>query len=457
MAKELKTIQQFEEIRSELIAKNEFSCNPKLFSASNEWGIHGGVIARRDGNFFSITGLRVYSSKDPTPLYEGPIIFQPTNAINGFLYEYDNNVLHILFQARVEPGNTGIVQLAPTVQSTEANYKQLHGGKPTSYINNFLHCEKCRVLYRGLQSEEGSRYHGKYNLYIITEAGEYDFSKNMNDFFLLSAEEIKKFISIDNIINTDARGLLVFLDWEMLSGNSKAFDSASTPINRALMKSYYYSDDKLGTGIFQSIQQLMHTRAHSAMRAEHISIDKLSNWKLNDEYLVEINKQLGFSVSLYDVQAINREVPQWDQPMISSDTEGRVVLFCRINDGVMEFLISLDRDIGYLEGTQYTSSISIAPGKRDKLCTEAELLLLEEANGACSSDIMIECRQSEEGGRFFHDINHYRIILTEKDFSLSVDPKSKWMTLSQIRNLGKISSMLSIELRCVLALLIKLV
>lgn len=454
--KQLETVEQFESIKKSLILKNDFRCVPKSFSSSEQWGVFNGEIRRNDRNFFSILGLKAYSNKNFVPLLEQPIIFQPTNAINGFLLKGTKQNKSILFQARIEPGNTGVVQLAPTVQSTEANYKQLHGGRPTSFIQQFLFSKQKNILYKELQSEEGSRYHGKYNLNLIVQADENDFLEEKEDFLLLAPEQIKNFICTNHVINTDARALLFFLDWELLCENSKAFDSKTNPVNQALMKSYYYTGSDIGTDILVAIKKLMQTRATFAVSTNHTSLHDLKNWELSDTCLKEKEEQLGYNVSLYEVHAQHREVGKWDQPLISSNTVGRVILFCRINKGIMEFLISVDREIGYLEGAQFTASASIAPGKRAELFLQDEFSLLEIANNTDREDIILECQQSEEGGRFFNDINHYQIILTEKEFNLSNSSGFLWMTLSQIKKLGNFPSFIAIELRCVLTLLINL-
>lgn len=456
MTRELTTIDQFESIRADLVQRNEFTCQEKLFSESEQWEIADGSIRRHDHAFFSVIGLKGHSLKMVGPLMEQPIIYQPTKAINGFLLNSTNRGLSVLFQARVEPGNTGIMQLAPTVQSTEANYKQVHGGRPTKFINHFLDGEENRILYHGLQSEEGSRYHGKYNLNIIAQADDVDLIDDEADFCLLSAEKIRGFIGLDYVINTDARALLFFLDWDLLCNNSKAFYDRDNPVNRALMESYSYGGSDVGSNVFDVMLAVSYMRAKFALRSEHTSLYELSNWELSDRGLKEKTPQLGFSVFLYEVLATQREVGGWDQPLFSSDTTGRVILFCRINKGVMEFLLSSDREIGYLEGVQLTTSVSIAPGRRPELLSEDELTLLSEADKAEGNDVLLESHQSEEGGRFYNDINHYQIIMTDGDFDLKGAAEFHWLTLSQIKMLGNISSYIAIELRCTLSHLIEL-
>ena len=145
-----------------------------------------------------MVGLKSHSNLEKITVSESPIIYQPTNAINGFLVSNRDGEVSILFQARLEPGNVGAVQLAPTVQSTEANYKRLHGGKATPFVDCFLGNGSGRVMYNGLQSEEGSRYHGKYNRYIIVEGNGGGQDREMDGYYFLDPQQVREFVGLDS-------------------------------------------------------------------------------------------------------------------------------------------------------------------------------------------------------------------------------------------------------------------
>ncbi|MCA9520560.1 MAG: NDP-hexose 2,3-dehydratase family protein [Myxococcales bacterium] len=437
-----------------MLALNRFRCEPIAFAAGWPWGLREGQLRREDGYFFSIVGLRALGNPAGFPVLEQPIISQPTKAINGFLVWWGTAGLEILFQARVEPGNVGGMQLAPTVQSTQANYEQRHGGRPTAFIAPFLQPGARRVLYRGLQSEEGSRYHGKYNLNLIIEATPADIEAARCDVFTVGAETLRQLVALDHVINTDARALLFFLDWTLLCADHKPFASHDDPIHRALARSFAHLDADRGTSPLDAVRCLMHARATLALRTRPIALDELGNWRLTETTLCETVDELGFRVSLFDVCADQREVGRWTQPLVCSDGDGRIVLFCRIRDGVLEFLCSLDYELGYLEGAQLTASVSVSPGKRPALLKESERVLLDAAERATGDAILVDCRQSEEGGRFYHDVNRYQIILDETLVAGRDGDDALWITLAQLRTLSTISSIVSIELRCILSLLV---
>jgi oxidase EvaA len=56
----------------------------------------------------------------------------------GIIRKKFNNEYKYLLQAKLEPGNINNLQLSPTVQATESNYRRVHGGKKTPFSNIFL-------------------------------------------------------------------------------------------------------------------------------------------------------------------------------------------------------------------------------------------------------------------------------------------------------------------------------
>ena len=134
---EQRCLVEFRRWRAEVVAKSAFSSRPIPFAASREWSFVGGILRHRTGGFFALAGLAVAAR---TPELDGRqqlAILQPETAINGFLLRRRHGRTELLFQGRVEPGNIEAMQLAPTVQSTEANYNRLHGGDATAFLEWF--------------------------------------------------------------------------------------------------------------------------------------------------------------------------------------------------------------------------------------------------------------------------------------------------------------------------------
>jgi oxidase EvaA len=67
-----------------------------------------GDITHRTGRFFSITGVRVEGEDS----LDQPIIDQPDVGVLGLLGQVRDGVLHMLIQAKVEPGNRRLAQIS---------------------------------------------------------------------------------------------------------------------------------------------------------------------------------------------------------------------------------------------------------------------------------------------------------------------------------------------------------
>ncbi|MET7767018.1 NDP-hexose 2,3-dehydratase family protein [Streptomyces sp. NPDC005393] len=81
-----------------------------------------GNLRHTSGHFFSIEGLRVRTDHCWFGSWTQPIIVQPEIGILGLLVKRFDGVLHVLVQAKNEPGNIRGLQLSPTVQATRSNY-----------------------------------------------------------------------------------------------------------------------------------------------------------------------------------------------------------------------------------------------------------------------------------------------------------------------------------------------
>ena len=114
-----KHIKDFNNWRDEVVKNNKFECKPIQFSESKEWSFESGILKHRTNGFFALAGIAAESRHSSLNGQEQLIILQHQIALNSFLIRRGSNGPEILLQGRVEPGNIGGMQLAPTVQSTE--------------------------------------------------------------------------------------------------------------------------------------------------------------------------------------------------------------------------------------------------------------------------------------------------------------------------------------------------
>ncbi len=443
----------FESWRAATVAANEFQIRPITFAESEEWSFRSGRFVHSSRGSFELSGLQAEARHPCLDGQEQLIIRQRTIAINGFLLRRVQAGVEILFQGRVEPGNVGVMHLAPTVQSTEANYRQLHGGKSTAFIEHFLE-DDATYLYDALQSEEGSRYHGKYNRNVVRLLRDQEIELSAG-FRFITFDQFKQLVERPNVINTDSRSVLCCLDWKYLTWPRTPFSVAESDTSLLLKHSYCQPLSEAGTTPFETVSWLASLRAAVSIATAPVPIEGLKNWIIEEDTITERVLDLGFSARQFRVIAKQREVPSWDQPLIDSGTRGRILLLCQLRDNVLQFLISASYEIGFLEGVQLSATIVVPPGKKGCSLTPRNRHFLDLAEADDGSTLIARCVQSEEGGRFFQDENLFEIVLLDPASDVPPSDEHRWMTLSQITALKRVSGVLTMELRCILVLLFK--
>ena len=439
--------------RTQVVRENSFECTPIAFDESREWHFENGYLRHRTGGWFFLAGLTSEARHPRLNAQQQLIIIQRQIAINGFLARPAAAGLELLFQGRVEPGNIGGMQLAPTVQSTVSNYKRLHGGKPTPFIDFFLEPDRQTVLFDCLQSEEATRYLGKYNQNIVVRVSGGLPAPDGFRWYDLSA--IRQFAVSSNVLNTDARSVLSCLDWTLLAGPAGPFSGHPQGSFGAALKDSFNSRahdaDSSNTDVLSWLARL---RAHAGHHAQVVPIPQLKNWLVQRESIREIDHCHGFEVRQFRVVATGREVKSWDQPLITSTAAGRLALVFQKRGTVLQVLVKASYEIGFLEGVQLSASISIPPGSAARDDDPVERVLIDLIADGTRATLVDQCRQSEEGGRFYREENDYELVWLDPSVVLPVTNDYRWLTLHQVRELIRIPGVFSIEFRGVLALLL---
>ncbi len=450
-----KHVNDFHLWQEKIVKDNQFQCKSIPFSESTEWHFREGVLKHRMNGFFYISGIKAEARYPALNEHQQIIINQHQIALNSFLMRETQEGPEFLFQGRVEPGNIGGMQLAPTVQSTQSNYNRLHGGNPTPMIDWFLKKKLSGIVYDELQSEEATRYYGKYNRNLVVQV---DFDTEIEEpenFRWFNMESIRSFAITDNILNTDARSILSCVDWDLLVSEKLPFEGhPAGGFGTALQKSYGATADNSTHSVSDLLWWLTKHRVHCGLRTQTIRLDETRNWIVKSDRIREIEERLGFQVCQFSVKAANREVPSWDQPLIVSNTTGRLTLVSQEKNGLLQFLVKASHEVGFLEGVQIGPAISIPPGWNANSVNEVEQFLLKTIESDNGVKIIQQCRQSEEGGRFHQDENYYEIVLFNPSINVPESDLYRWTTLSQLRELVKIPGILTIEMRGVMALLL---
>ena len=168
-----------------------------------------GYISHESGKFFSIIGVKTEGAKGREVLsWTQPMIKQEECGILGILCQKKNGLIQYLFYAKFEPGTIASLQLAPTLQATESNLAQAHGGKKPLFAEFFEGGGKGKILVNSVEVEDPGRFYHKTNRCMIVEADENEVINAPDDFIWLTLPQIKKLLKIDNVINALARCVL---------------------------------------------------------------------------------------------------------------------------------------------------------------------------------------------------------------------------------------------------------
>ena len=379
---------------------------------SKDWFIKDGIIRHRSGKFFQVVGLEWVDNNGR--FKRQPFLNQQEVGVLGFLMRQKKEMPELLVQAKIEPGNVKMVQIAPTCQATESNALRVHGGSLPPYITYFTPRNR-EIVYDKKQSEQGTRFYKKLNrnALIITQ----NKIPLIPSHKWIEVSDLLSLLHLDYLVNTDARSVLACSPWWLLVGHSP-FVLNKKGFGAELAKSYQAENS------FSNLDEIKLYLKELKIKIKEpkiIKLSKLPDWRLDKKGIFPINKK-SFLIKQIKVRISSREITNWDQPIIESTSEGRVVLLCGRHKDILYFLFKASIEPGLYNKVELTPALIIEPGEEKGINKK----LLEGI-------IKVDCHQSEEGGRFFKDRNHFQII--DRGEIFKPEPNFFWLTLRQIRQL----------------------
>ncbi len=406
----------------DVVAKDEFAVEPANLAASRHWRLQDGVIAHRSDRFFRVVGLR-YDAR------QQPFIEQREIGVLAFVVRRSPRGPEILLHAKVEPGNVNVAQIAPSVQATASNLDQVHGGA-RPWGASFVCADTTARLSDTLESEQGTRFIDKFNR-NISVLGDLEPPPEIP----LRWAETTAFLRLldrDFAVNTDARSVLATMPWEFLLPGAP-FADAGDAFGADVQRSFI---EPVNPARLNAVDDALAQARRNGGGSTIVRLQDLHGWHIQpDGTISSVSSPLrAFHIR---VQSRSREVPTWDQPILESRTTGRVDLcVTRIND-TLRFGFSVCREPGLARGAEL--------GPTSIACDEP-------TNEGSNGRVVMACRQSDEGGRFFRDITLYRIV----DLNDTVpDPHKIWLHLSEVRALLDRGGYFTNEARTLISLLMR--
>ncbi|MEU6746384.1 NDP-hexose 2,3-dehydratase family protein [Spirillospora sp. NPDC046719] len=412
---------------AERVATHDFKVDRIPFAELDGWSFDAatGDLRHRSGRFFSVEGLRARVNDTtgvvPDREWAQPILNQPEIGILGLLVKEFDGVPHVLLQAKMEPGNSNLLQLSPTVQATWSNYNRVHEGTAVGYLEYFNGPERGRVLADVLQSEQGSWFFRKVNRNVIVEVtGEVPPHE---DFRWLTLGQIGALLRRDTIVSMDLRSVLSCL-----------------PFDRAEAGALHADADVLSwfTGV----------RSRYDVRSSCMPLADVPGWVRTDSV---IRHETGryFRIVGVGVQASSREVAGWTQPLLEPVEPGVIAfLSCRI-EGVPHVLAHARSEGGFADSVEIGPTVQCTPGQHAD--TADRPAFLDQVLTADPARVRYSAVQSEEGGRFLNADNRYLVIDVDEPFA--PPPNYRWVTHGQLNLLVRHGHYLNVQARTLLACL----
>ena len=415
------------------------------FAAMPQWRFNdeSGDLEHSSGKFFAIRGLDVTTDGCMLkPHWTQPIIDQPEVGILGIIAQEHDGVLCFLMQAKIEPGNINNVQLSPTLQATRSNYMQVHKGKIPRYLEYFKNALDHKIWLDQLQSEQGGRFFHKRNRNIIIEVREP--VPEHEDFIWVTLGQLKKLMHFDNLVNMDSRTVISGLNWQGDDVDS-FFPYAKCDHSRGLLASLRRGGHE--QSILKTLFWLSELKTKYSIVSRLMPLNRLSQWRIDSNEIVREDR-LYFRVVGANITIANREVSSWSQPLVQPMQEGICALIMKMFDGVAYFLVQAKLECGNLDIVELAPTLQCLTGSYKS----GNPMFLEYVMNAPREQVIYDCYQSEEGGRFYREQNRNMIIVAKDDFSAEEIPENfHWITLWQLRELLRFNNYLNIQLRSLLA------
>jgi len=411
-----------------------------------------GNVVHDSGRFFSIEGIGVKTDWGNVCYWEQPIINQPEIGYLGLMAKKFDGILHLLVQAKIEPGNINVVQISPTLQATKSNYSRVHQGASPRYLEYFNGERPRHLLLDQLQSEQGARFLRKRNRNMIVELLDDEEVEPHPDFVWMSIGQIKHFMRQDNVVNMDTRTVLSGISYGTYTAETLEGLFTLKPTHRQqrlMLSSALVASNALHS--FRSIiSWVTDLKSRYELNVERLPLNRIGDWVEVDG---EIRRPDGkyFSVIGVNVTIENREVLNWDQPMIKPAQEGLIAFIVRPINGSYHFLVQAKLEAGNFDIIELAPTVQCLTGNYRTGSNEYSIKYINDVLDAPSSRVLFDSMQSEEGGRFFHEQNRNIIVEVDDSFPLEVDDKYCWMTLNQMLRFIEFNNYLNIAARSLLS------
>jgi oxidase EvaA len=168
-------------------------------------------IHHEDGKFFRVIAVCVAAGNREVPAWTQPLVQPREPGILALILKPFHGVVHLLVQAKVEPGNFDIVEMAPTVQCLTGSYRDAPPRDRPPFLDAVLNARPDQVVLDTLQSEEGGRFYQEANRNMAILVGDEFSAEVPPNFMWMTFGQLKEFVRFNNYVNVQCRCLTACL------------------------------------------------------------------------------------------------------------------------------------------------------------------------------------------------------------------------------------------------------
>ncbi|MGW3715673.1 NDP-hexose 2,3-dehydratase family protein [Streptomyces sp. NPDC005133] len=430
----------------ERAAASSYQVEQVPLSSLTNW-ILGDQISHTSSRFFTIEGLSVQTNFGTTPKWCQPIIVQSEIGILGILIKRINGVYHFLMQAKMEPGNSALVQYAATVQATPSNYGRVHGGRSTPYLDYFLNPGGRVVIFDQLLSEHSSWYLYKRNRNMIVEIPPEEEVPVAPDFTWLTLGQLRNLLAEGNRVNMNARTVLASIAYAT-PGTPWGASCESTGFHAGIVRSHQMQTSD--ADVSSAMTWLIDQKAEFSLDVRRISLRDMTGW-VCDELSIRHDEGRYFRIVGLSIGATSREVDSWSQPMLQPNPGNIVAFICQRRQGVLRFLVQAMAQPGATDRVELAATVQLTPGN---YTGPQDLPPFADCLDFDPSWLVVDSVQSEDGGRFQQADTRHLVIQVPDDYPIEAPANYRWMTLGLLNRLMRLGYYANVETRSLMACLL---
>jgi oxidase EvaA len=154
---------------TELRSRREIVSTPIPLRDVLDWQQYPDRISNDRGAFFDVRAVAVHGAPREIGSWTQPIIAPRGHGVVAFLATRLAGILHVLVQARAEPGCLDFADLAPTVQCIPDSYRQLNAEALPPLLSAVLGAPAEAIRFDTVLAEEGGRLFHARSRYLVVE------------------------------------------------------------------------------------------------------------------------------------------------------------------------------------------------------------------------------------------------------------------------------------------------